>query len=97
VFNSYLQTQFKGFPGEQRVLQRQYIILETVLNGKPISEEEWGNMVFPGASLVMSALIEQWGLQVRVDDCPKIGCRGSGGIKDRPNFNTWYEVAPDVL
>ncbi|CAO2647556.1 Nn.00g084780.m01.CDS01 [Neocucurbitaria sp. VM-36] len=86
VFNSYLRIQFKGLPGEQKVLQRQYLILDTSPNGSLISEEEWGNMIFPGASLVMSALVEQMGMQEMLNRCPRIGCNGHGVTKDRSAF-----------
>jgi hypothetical protein len=75
------------------VIQRQYLILETGSNCKPISEEEWDNIVFPGASLVMSALVEQLGLQAMVNQCPKIGCNGFGVTKDRLTFKIWYDIA----
>ena len=76
------------------MLHRQYFILDADSNGNPISGEEWGNMVFPGTNLVMSALVEQLGTQSRVNQCPRIGCNGLGVTKDRPAFKTWYEIAP---
>ncbi|KAJ4375956.1 hypothetical protein N0V83_001235, partial [Neocucurbitaria cava] len=42
VFDSYLQTQFKGLPGEQKVLQRRYLILHSGQNDNPITiNAEW--------------------------------------------------------
>ncbi|KAF1976696.1 hypothetical protein BU23DRAFT_32573 [Bimuria novae-zelandiae CBS 107.79] len=40
VFNSFLEAQFRGLPGERKVLQRQYLILHAKLGDEPISEEE---------------------------------------------------------
>ncbi|KAF1963531.1 hypothetical protein CC80DRAFT_8189 [Byssothecium circinans] len=42
--------------------------------------------IFPGANLVMSALMEQLGNLERANQCPRVGCTGTGCMQDGPSF-----------
>lgn len=89
VFNSFLKTQFKGVPGEEQVLEKQYLILQA--DGNRIDQEEWAITVFPGSSLVMSVLMDRVAPWVDENRCPRSGCSGHAKIdKDEKVFKIWY-------
>ena len=90
MFNSFLETQFKGLPGEQKVLQRQYLILNAKSGDEPISEEEWARTAFPGSILIMSIVVDRLLSKAGENSCPRVGCSGLGKQdEEQLTFKTW--------
>lgn len=54
VFLARLQSSFNGMPGEWKVKENQFRILNLRMGGEFISGSDWHRMVFPGARLAMS-------------------------------------------
>ena len=77
VFEAMLRSTFKGKPGANVVLGGQYHILNAV-NHSLIPREKWGDKVFPGTKIVMSAIFAS--LEVSPGFCPRVGCEGRFGI-----------------
>jgi hypothetical protein len=93
IFNAFLETQFKGVPGEETVLKGQYLILNVKLDTDPIRADEWALTVFPGSNLIMSVLIDQSasGKGSAEGHCPKAICRGVGNAStSQIGFKIWY-------
>jgi hypothetical protein len=72
VFESMLKCEFKQLPGESRVLQGQYYILDSKRKAQIIPAHQWGQTVFPGAEISMSMIIAEF-LADR-GWCPRPGC-----------------------
>ena len=90
MFDSFLRTEFKDKPGEERVFQKQYLIMDARSNDAVVTEEEWSRLVFPGSQLTMSVLIEKLRSTIAANKCPKSGCTGIGKFGDsRSGFLTW--------
>jgi len=93
IFNAFLETHFRGVPGEENVLSGQYFILDAKLNTNPIREDEWAFTVFPGSNLIMSVVIDQLasGKDSTEGCCPKSACRGVGNASaSQIGFKIWY-------
>ncbi|KAF2195525.1 hypothetical protein K469DRAFT_14220 [Zopfia rhizophila CBS 207.26] len=89
VFNSFLEAQFRGLPGEQKVLRRQYLILDAKSGDEPISEQEWARTVFPGSILSMSVIMDRLASKGGGNHCPRGGCSGLGKQdEEKPTFKT---------
>jgi len=57
VFKSMLKCEFKNLPGEQRVLKRQFHILNTRNPNLFIDEAKWERSTFPGSQTTMSMIM----------------------------------------
>jgi hypothetical protein len=91
VFRAFLQTEFRGFPGEQQVFDKQYSIMDTRGQQTQVNEEDWAVTVFPGATLVMSVLVEMMVAQrMAAAKCPRLTCDGTGDYQEGQKlFLTW--------
>jgi hypothetical protein len=91
VFRAFLETEFRGLPGEQQVFDKQYSIMDTQRQSTLVSEEDWAMTVFPGATLVMSVLVEMMvAQQMAAAKCPRPTCNGRGNYQDGQKiFLTW--------
>lgn len=70
------KTEFKGVPGERRVEQGQYLILDNSSGQEPVGEHEWTFKVFTGSRLAMSIFMELSTDSLMEEHCLKIGCTG---------------------
>ena len=75
VFDSMLRCEFKGFPGEQKVIGGDYILLDNQVHGVTIGKEAWQRMVFPGTKIKMSVVLETF--EVVGGFCPRPNCPGT--------------------
>ena len=74
VFESMLRCEFRGFPGEAKVLQGQYLLLGSTLEKDQIDKDAWRQRVFPGSRVKMSILMQDLG--VTSGFCPRPSCNG---------------------
>lgn len=72
VFQSMLKCEFRGLPGEDRVLKGQYLLLKGRQQQAIIDREQWENSVFPGSDVGMSMIVDDGVLWVGI--CPRPGC-----------------------
>lgn len=57
VFMARLQCEFKGLPGERRVIRKQFRLFDAERSDIPITEKDWQARVVPGASLSMAVVV----------------------------------------
>jgi hypothetical protein len=72
VFQSMLKCEFEALPGESRVLQGQFHIINARRKTQIISPEQWSQIVFPGSEISMSIIIDK--LPLKRGICPRPGC-----------------------
>ena len=77
-------------PGEDKVLNGEYFIMNTKLPGLIIRQASWSRRVFPGTSIDMSIIL----LMVRAQGskCPKPLCSGYGRMDPIIGSYTWFVV-----
>ena len=76
IFESRLHCEFRGLPGEQKVLQGSYVLLNSTVADMQISKEAWERTVFPGTKVKMSVIMED--LRRYKFSCPRL--HGTGTI-----------------
>ena len=80
VFESMLRCEFRGFPGEAKVLQGQYLLMNSTLANDQIDRDAWQQRVFPGTRVKMSVLMQNLGATSGL--CPRPSCNGKvDGLK----------------
>ena len=80
VFESMLRCEFRGFPGEAKVLQGQYLLMNSTLTKDKIDRDAWQQRVFPGTRVKMSVLMQNLGATSGL--CPRPSCNGKvDGLK----------------
>ncbi|OAG42663.1 hypothetical protein AYO21_02946 [Fonsecaea monophora] len=72
AFEGLLRAEFKGIPGEAKVLEGQYHLIDTKGGGAIIKKQDWHRTVFPGSSVTMSVIISQIRWQGGL--CPRPSC-----------------------
>ena len=88
VFESMLKCEFKRLPGESRVLQGDYHILNAKRKDQIISRERWEQSVFPGSEISMSIFIT--GVFFKQGMCPRPGCGSMNPLDlSEPSLITW--------
>ena len=75
VFDSMLRCEFRGLPGEQKVIGGDYDLLDNQVHGVTIGKEAWQRMVFPGTKIKMSVILETF--EVVGGFCPRPNCPGT--------------------
>lgn len=86
VFESLLCESFRGFPGENDVLNQRYCILDALQQGKSISKGDWGMAVGPGKRIVMSIVTR---FSISSSTCPVPLCDGKIGGADEASIKKW--------
>ena len=74
VFESMLRCEFKGVPGEAKVLQGQYLLINSTSEKDQIDRDVWQQRVFPGTKVKMSVLLQN--LAATSGVCPRPNCNG---------------------
>lgn len=82
-----LKCEFKGLPGEERVLNRRYHIVDAKHRGFIIDRFRWECSVFPGAQVAMSMIVTTE--VVCGGHCPRSGC---GQACDTPMSKTGHII-----
>jgi hypothetical protein len=70
-----LQCDFKGKPGESKVRNGRYLIMNSKLPGEAIQPKDWSKLVFPGSEIHMSVLLARTYRNGSL--CPRVGCSGN--------------------
>ena len=78
VFESMLRCEFKGLPGEQKVLRNQYLLWSGLTSEGYIGSDTWHQMVFPESKVKMSVLMDSLG--AHSGQCPRPGCHGTAVV-----------------
>jgi hypothetical protein len=94
VFEMFLATEFKGIPGDSKVLQGRYLILDKQSGQEPITDEEWAIRVFPGSQLFMSMFIELSAHSGTQAQCLRLGCSGFGQRRHKQDMFTKWSALP---
>lgn len=74
VFESMLRCEFKGIPGEEKVSQGQYLLMNGTSTKNRIEGEAWQQRVFPGTKVKMSVIMQKIGATSGF--CPRSNCDG---------------------
>ena len=82
VFEARLHVAFRGLPGEKKVLQGQYRLLDTS-RGKPLNPQRWTKSVAPRSRIIMSVVVD--GIKMKNGLCSQPACNFE--IGDRA---LWY-------
>jgi hypothetical protein len=75
VFEQMLLCSFKGKPGEIKVRNGRYFILNTRIPGEIITRDDWRKLVFPGSQIHMSILLAR--VYGDGSNCLRPGCSGT--------------------
>ena len=97
VFELILRCEFKGLPGESKVLQGDYILVNSTVHGLEVDKGAWERSVFLGSQLKMSIIMKA--LRVRKGSlCPRSSCDCIGelsadiSVARRPACGLTYNV-----
>jgi hypothetical protein len=71
VFMARLRCEFKGVPGEQRVLLEQFRIFRQKRYNEFLTRDNWESAVGPGSKIAMSILLNSH--ESEGDACPRCG------------------------
>ena len=58
VFESMLRCEFRGLPGEKKVLAGDHILMNSVIHGLEIDKDAWERSVFSGSKLKISVTMK---------------------------------------
>ena len=72
VFEARLRVAFQGLPGEKKVLQGQYRLLDTS-RGEPLSPQRWTKSVAPRSRIIMSVVVN--GIKMKNGFCSQPACK----------------------
>jgi hypothetical protein len=92
TFEGLLKAEFKGIPGESKVLDGSYHLLDNKNRGQMIHKENWAYAVTPGSAILMSMIMTQ--LRLRRGTCPRPSCKKVASSSATPGLIiTWYVSA----
>jgi hypothetical protein len=83
-----LKCEFRGIPGEQKVLQRQFHIMDYRAHGHIINKNSWSQFVHPGTKISMSMIIST--LCVKNGRCPRPYFSGKSEIQPAQTYVICY-------
>ena len=86
VFESMLKCEFQNLPGEKRVLNGEYQILDA-RRGINIDRRKWNSQVFPGSDIDMCMIVR--GNVFSEGLCPRPGCGRQNVPEKTGDFVTW--------
>ena len=91
-FEGFLRAQFKGKPGEQKVQDGHFHMLDMDDDSKAvIQKEHWHRFVAEGANLTMSMIMSH--IEQQSGNCPRPGCKGAGlKLCNSARATTWYDT-----
>ena len=76
VFEAMLRCDFEGVPGEQKVLNGDYVLMNGLIQGLEIDKDAWEQLVFPGSQVSMSVIIKALCAE-NAAVCLRAGCSGA--------------------
>ena len=91
-FEGFLRAQFKGKPGEQKIQDGQFHIIDMNNDSRAvIRKEHWNRFVSEGSIMTMSMIIRH--IQRQSEHCPRPDCQGTG-LKQCSSSGiiTWYVI-----
>ncbi|KEF62857.1 uncharacterized protein A1O9_00830 [Exophiala aquamarina CBS 119918] len=72
-FEGLLRAEFKDVPGQLKVIEGEYHLIDSKKDGTLIKKDDWKKLVFPGSSITMSMIISQMRWQGAL--CPRPSCK----------------------
>ena len=95
-FEGFLRAQFKNKPGETKILEGHFHIVDVEHQSAIVKKEHWSRSVSQGATLTMSMIMSH--LQRKPGQCPRPDCIGLGLTNsDTSSLLTWYDPCPTIL
>ena len=89
TFEGLLKAEFKGIPGESKVLEGSYHLLDNNNRAQLICKENWAHAVIPGSTILMSMIMTK--LRWRRGICPRPSCQKLTSSSATPDsIITWY-------
>ena len=76
VFGSMLRCEFKGLPGEQKVLKGEYVLINGMQEGLEIDKQTWEQTVFPKTYVKLSVILKIMGASRKTAIYPR--CERTG-------------------
>jgi hypothetical protein len=73
TFEVLLRAEFKDVPGQLKVMEGEYYLIDAKKDGLLIKKDDWNRFVFPGSSITMSMIISQMRWQGGL--CPRPSCK----------------------
>jgi len=83
ILHARLQCDFKDRPGERKVAQNQFHVINLASGGnRVLTRKSWETSIVPGAQLAMSMLFQDWKVASKV-------CPGCGAVDDSAGALKW--------
>ena len=94
LFESFLRTQFKDKPGEDKIFKGLFHIIDVKNKGAIVRKEHWHRSISPGAVLTMSVIMSY--LRRRAGSCARPDCIGVG-VSESGDLGVvvWYDLLPE--
>ena len=95
-FQGFLRAQFKNKPGEVKILEDQFYIINAKKDKEIVSKEHWNRSISQGAKLTMSMVMSH--LQWKHGSCPRPECTGLGTKSScDSNVFSWYDMDTNIF
>lgn len=87
-FEGLLKAEFRGIPGESKVLEGSYHLLDSMNHSQLIRKDDWAYKLKPGSKISMSMILKQ--IRMRSGTCPRPSCsRRNPNITSADSVTTW--------
>lgn len=88
TFEGLLKGDFKGVPGESKVLEGSYHLLNSANHSQLVCKDDWAYKLKPGSKISMSMILKQ--IRMRSGTCPRPSCsRRNPNITSADSVTTW--------
>ena len=89
-FEAFLRVQFKDKPGESKVVNGRYHIIDLDNQGSIVEKEQWRRTIRPGSKLTMSMVMSL--VKTILRRCPRHDCLGTRfSICKASDALIWYD------
>lgn len=78
-FEGFLRAQFKNKPGESKIIDGKFHIIDLQHRRSIVKKEDWNRFISRGAVLTMSMVMSH--LRRKPGQCPRPDCTGVGIVK----------------
>ena len=83
IFESRLRCEFKGLPGEKKVLRGEYFLINPAIHGVKFGKDTWQYSVLPGTRVTMAVVIKS--ICISRGSCPRPQCLGKVDYPAEPS------------
>lgn len=92
MLQTFIEQEFKTLPGSSFVARGRYILLN-IGNNRSVDEDNWKQMILPGAKIAMAIIISkrpQVLSGTSEEMCPESKCSGTWKRSETGSWVTWY-------